>query len=615
MPGKRLSFIAISMTLTALLVLYLFTLPSTVQQGDTGELVINSYFLRLSHPPGYPLFHFFNFLGTNFIPSGTLYWRAALVQVTFSLMTIGILLYSCRQSITSLIMGVLLSLLLATSHLFWKYSILPDVFSLNNFFIVAVCTIYLKSQSPNKLLVLLGLFSLSLANHHTMIFLAPLMIHVIAQAVKAKNYKQLLLGSVLGIFIFSVMYLSLFFFDDTSTTSWGKLNNLSTLFFHLIRKDYGTFQLTSLKDQAVYSEILSQYFIELNQNFWSLFLVLITFLIFFLKKKIRFEFQHLVLLFTFISYLLLFFYRAQISPEGFKHEVLSRFFLLPNVLFIILILDLVARNQFSKKIALFISFLLIINIGTNLKNNYADNDLSKNTILEDYFKNMLSLVPDNSILLAQGDVSLFNMYYIQQALSYKPSVQVISPILLRYPWYQEKVKISNPDFGHLETSETIKYIYKNIKRPVFVVPYFFQLFIAGYDLGVEVSGLVGLVNDSGKVVYQCKSFEQYPFIRHFPQDNLLAYNIYRQYFNNYADCYFYKSHQLNAEGMLKEAYDFSTMALSIAPSHLPAKYLNCEIRKKLQLDFDRCNEEFRRILQHDYDYYNFTDWLKHAYHL
>ena len=69
-------------------VLYLFCSPTTVQTGDTGELVTNSLNLRVSHPPGYPLWTLLYHLPLRYITISTPFHIASLLTIFISLISI-----------------------------------------------------------------------------------------------------------------------------------------------------------------------------------------------------------------------------------------------------------------------------------------------------------------------------------------------------------------------------------------------------------------------------------------------------------------------------------------------------------------------------------------------
>ena len=126
-----------------LALIYLMTFPLTVQTGDTGELVTNAFFLRVSHPTGYPLYTLLYHLPEKFLTWLSPFGTAGFVTVILSLIWIGILLRTCKtleQKLSFIVLG--------TTMLVWRYAVLPDVFALHLLFLVLVYTVF---QEPSLL--------------------------------------------------------------------------------------------------------------------------------------------------------------------------------------------------------------------------------------------------------------------------------------------------------------------------------------------------------------------------------------------------------------------------------------------------------------------------------
>ena len=129
---------------TCLLIFYLLHAPHTVQVLDTGELVMNSFLSRVIHPPGYPLYNWLFHFATNFIPFGTVFLKASLFNICISLLVLYFIFLNLRS--VNLLLALLTTLSLATSGIFWKYTVLPDVFILHLFFISSISYFYFKSN-------------------------------------------------------------------------------------------------------------------------------------------------------------------------------------------------------------------------------------------------------------------------------------------------------------------------------------------------------------------------------------------------------------------------------------------------------------------------------------
>jgi len=214
--------------------------PTTVQFGDTSEFATNGHLFRLSHPPGYPLFTLLLWLFTNLIPFGTVFFKSALLQIILSIGNL-IVLKKVAHYRGPIIITLILSL--AFGRLYWRYSLLPDVFMLNLFLVSCYSYLFLKDNSEKNLYLSSLVFGLALANHQTSVFLAPLLLY---QYWEIKKIRPILKSIMILLLTMGSNDLFLFLLNDESLGSWGQMQQLGDLFHHILRKDYGTFTLSNL---------------------------------------------------------------------------------------------------------------------------------------------------------------------------------------------------------------------------------------------------------------------------------------------------------------------------------------------------------------------------------
>src|SRR5690606_11377030 len=110
------------------------------------------------HPPGYPLYTLLYHLPTKYLPLRTPFYVASLVTVLITITWMGILIINNRTQSSALIL-----LVLGSSLLFWRYAVLPDVFTLHMFFIVLVFLVFFQPSLLNKWWVIF-IVSLSVAH-------------------------------------------------------------------------------------------------------------------------------------------------------------------------------------------------------------------------------------------------------------------------------------------------------------------------------------------------------------------------------------------------------------------------------------------------------------------
>src|SRR5438046_10574701 len=87
--------------------------------------------LGVAHPPGYPLFtmlgHIFSLL-----PLGPIPFRVNLLSVICDALTVGIVFLTAFRLSQSRLASVMGALVLALNLLFWSWSLVAEVFPLNN---------------------------------------------------------------------------------------------------------------------------------------------------------------------------------------------------------------------------------------------------------------------------------------------------------------------------------------------------------------------------------------------------------------------------------------------------------------------------------------------------
>lgn len=396
--------------------------PRTVQGTDTGELVTNAFFFRVIHPPGYPLYTWLYGFFINFVHISSPFFSAVILTIIFSILCIIIL----SKNITWP-----LFLIFVTTPLFFKYSIMPDVFILH--ILLSTLVIYFYKKGRHLLSILF--FSLGCCHHLTIIFLSPLILDILIT-----NRKKLIYFLIPTLLV-PVLYLSLFLLDTKSMTSWGQLSGIKSLFEHFLRKDYGTHKLAITE----YHNYFFNYCLSFIERWYGLIIVSILVVISNWKRiRIKNSKENIYILLSLTLYVLVFFNMATVLPDQMGKEIIDRFLLMPALLLIFLISGYVNTSVISsrdkKAISFCVAFLCLLNMYINISNlNY-----SKDNRIENWAKDRLEAVPQKTIILESSDVGLFSLYYVQNVLNIRKDVLVFSPKLLFNQWYFNKVSDNLP---------------------------------------------------------------------------------------------------------------------------------------------------------------------------
>jgi hypothetical protein len=431
MTNLKKYFLSIeSVLLLGFLLLFVFTAPYTVQSGDTGELVTNSYFLRVSHPPGYPLWTLLYHLPVRYLSFSTPFHIAALVTSLISVFWLALLLFRFRNNAS---MG--LTVVLGTSLVFWRYSVLPDVFSLHIFFLVLVFIVFMEPELLEKPWVIF-LVSLCVANHHTIVFAFPMYVYAVARG----NIKKKIIYSLIFGFLSVSIYFLLMLFHPDDYGSWGNMKSINAVVHHFLRSEYGTFRLIS-QDEGSDPVWIHLFLKNLLTNSWSMVLAL-GYVLFRGWNKLR---PHLVafgvVAFSLMAYIITFLIGGVISLNGLGETLFERFLIQPVLMLFFIVL--MAINLAGIQLPRWLILAFLVNGGLNVIQNFQTNDYRRNTDIEDFSLNIFNSLPDKSIYYSYGDTQGSAAYYLHDVLKIRPDVIHLQPTMT-FMWSVEKAEKKFP---------------------------------------------------------------------------------------------------------------------------------------------------------------------------
>ena len=435
---------------------YLWTMWPTVAGGDSGELTAVAYTLGIVHPPGYPLFTMLGHLFT-YLPVGTIGYRVNLLSVVCSLGAHAFLFFTIYRLTKKSWLAAALTLTLAFSALTWRYAILAEVFALNNLFASALIYGFvrvLQTKSTRLVYLLSFVFGLGLTNHHTLLFVgAPVGVYLIwhlrERLLKAKS---LLL--IFGLFFLGFLpYAYLFWASGrTPLVAWGDITTWDGFTTHLFRKEYGTFKLATegSNRNPLFWGLL--YFI---QNFAEtvLYVGLIPFAmgIYLIVKKRAHLLIHPLFLVAPIAYLIVFHSLANlpfVDGAALYKDIVSRFWLMPNMLFIPVIALGVSHLLVHDKIrphAGLIKYLLLAAPVLALVMNFHHENHRDNYTFSDFGRYLLKGLPQNALFFSLGDVNTNSVRYVQNCEGFRQDVKVLDRSLMSYSWFKRIATKHYPD--------------------------------------------------------------------------------------------------------------------------------------------------------------------------
>ncbi|MBI3914937.1 MAG: hypothetical protein HY327_12220 [Chloroflexi bacterium] len=98
-----------------------------------------------------------------------------------------------------------------------------------------------------------------------------------------------------------------------------------------------------------------------------------------------------------------------------------------------------------------VSALLLLLPATNLVANFSAMDLSQDTRALEYGKQVFAAVPDNAVIIADGDEHIFALWYYRYVEKPNSRVAVIAKGLAGYAWYRDILRREYPEWTWSES--------------------------------------------------------------------------------------------------------------------------------------------------------------------
>ena len=526
-------------------VLYFYCLPVTVQGGDTGEMATNPYYFRLTHPPGFPVYFWIQRLFTHAFPFFSLFKRSAFFSLLTALVCFhGLFKNSRPKDFLQIGLTILVVFGFATTHLVWKFSVLPEVFlpllALSSF------TVYYCLEK--QFFAATVCWVLALGVHPIALFLAPLWL---SGFLKTKTWKGLL-AVTLGV---TTCYLSLLLIRGTGLYAWTNITSSGEFLRYVLRSDYGTMKLSPEASGFFFFDNL--YFF-CHRSALFLFPVAITLA---LAGKSIWR-NNRILLLTLAIYLFIFFSLANMSQQFLAGETVARFHLLPLLLAAILAIRALPEIIEKKRKVL----LLVVYAVTALCQVvlfFPENNFSQRHVVQEYAENLLRGFHENkecSLLFTKSDAAFVALNYVQSNLGLAPQVKVIANGFLGLESYRqmlskEGIKFSGADGVPEIISEDI--LKPNLPRCEIISEYYDNT----TDLQVTVLPL-GRAISLGNGLH----WSHDPVFRpHYEPQPTLFYDIEKRMYARYADFYLAQSIFAINRNQLAVAKSALLQALQVVP--------------------------------------------------
>ncbi|XP_057714876.1 transmembrane protein 260 isoform X2 [Corythoichthys intestinalis] len=467
---EKTSWMLTGATVVCVLALYVPRVQKTVPGGDSGELITTACELGVAHPPGYPLFTLLSRLAMCLLPTLSPAHSINLMTSLLGAVACGILCMTVCRLIGPGPGAVLAGGVFAVSRLNWQWSMVAEVFTLNNLFtgllFLSAASFHLaKNASERRKRSQRGALccGLGLCNQHTLalyvIVVIPWVFH------RLHSNRELSLRSLMSMglcFLLGLMpyiFLPLSSYANSARWSWGDQTTVSGLLTHLLRIEYGTFSLAKTESSVNMTLLLK----TCRSMSWLLTSMLLIYSMFFA-------------------------WRANLDiSRPLLLGVVERFWIQSDAIVCLLaglgfglafnVLErMLGHGGFWKTAAWILTTVLLAHM---VHINHRECDQSSNSVVERFGRELLASFPKDSIILTRGDLPGNSLRYLHYCLDVRPDVRLVDQEMMTYSWYVEKLGAHLPgvnfpghqwDPVHLKENNTFnleQFLIHNSQRDVF----------------------------------------------------------------------------------------------------------------------------------------------------
>ncbi|KAG7510629.1 transmembrane protein 260 isoform X1 [Solea senegalensis] len=459
------SWILTGATVACVTALYVPCVQRTVPGGDSGELITAACELGVAHPPGYPLFTLLARLAMFFLPSLSPAHSVNLMGSLLGAAACGTLCITVCRLAGPGPGAVLAGGLFAVSRLSWQWSMVAEVFTLNNlfvgllFFLIASLHCAQNAEQRKKIAHWGALCcGLGLCNQHTLVVYVLVIIPWVFQRLYSHEELSFRVLVSLGVCFLAgflpYIYLPISSNLNTARWSWGDQTTLSGLLTHLLRAEYGTFSLAKT-DSSVNLTIMLQ--AQMNHCLADLSIpVLVLAVIGLLLATWDRTCRSVSWLLTvmLVVYSLFFSWRANLDiSRPLLLGVVERFWLQSDAAVCVLAGLGLTQIQTELERRLGVGrvwkttgwVLTLALLAQMMHSNHRECDQSGNGVVERFGTELLSSFPNDSIVLTRGDLPGNSLRYLHYCQGVRPDVRLVDQEMMTYTWYVAKLAQHLPD--------------------------------------------------------------------------------------------------------------------------------------------------------------------------
>ncbi|XP_053365559.1 transmembrane protein 260 isoform X3 [Clarias gariepinus] len=446
-------------TVACVLALYLQHVARAVAGGDSGELITAACELGVAHPPGYPLFTILAALAVRLLPATSPAHAVNVLCAVLGAMASGALCYTVCRMAGSGPGAVLAGGSFALSKLVWQWSIVAEVFSLNNLFVgllfcLAACFHTVQTVHQKKKFALWGALccGVSLCNQHTLV--VYVLVIIPWALLQLYTYKGLGFSSIVSLGVcflagfLPYIYLPISSYLNKARWSWGDQTTLSGLLTHLLRAEYGTFSLAKSEGKVNLMKMLQAQF---NHCVADLSVPVLVLAALAMLQALWNRCRAVVCLIAIMVsvYSVFFAWRANLDIENpLLLGVVERFWLQADAG--VCVLAGVGLNWTVCLLERWLGLRPVWNAGAWLITagllshtvhlNQRELDRSRNDVVERFAHELIFSFPESSLVLTRGDLPGNTLRYLHYCQGLRPDLSLIDQEMMTYSWYVPKLQ-------------------------------------------------------------------------------------------------------------------------------------------------------------------------------
>ncbi len=462
-------------------VIYALTTEPGVPTGDSGDLISSAYVLGVPHPPGYPLYMLLGHLAMLF-PGGSPAFRMNLLSGIFDAVAVSVVFLVVYRLVAyrvdgarvvasrfaPYVAGASAALLLAFSTLFWAYSVVAEVFALNNLFAALLFLIGLEwCRRPERVRLLwlwMFVFGLALCDQQTIALLVPGFAVLLWQGLRSSRGRRFPLSwrdLGLAVVAFAGGLLPFLYLPRAALGSpamnWGDPDSLSRFIADVDRQNYGSFSLVVGSKQGSVLENLKLIFGDLTHGFVYVGAALAVAGLWWAWRNRRPEGLALLVSFLAAGPVFMALTNTAYSDELTK-GIVARFYILPSIPFAIVaglgawwLLERVEAVRLPairpQLVAVTAAAALLAAPVASAVVHYSADDQNGNYVDQTYGEDLLSTLAPHAVLLMRGDENETSVGYVQNVLHYRTDVVALDTELLKIPSYVSQQLQRHPDLA------------------------------------------------------------------------------------------------------------------------------------------------------------------------